>query len=1203
MRIEELIVDGFKSYANRVCVSGWDPQFNAITGLNGSGKSNILDSICFVLGISQLKQVRANNLQELVYKQGQSRVTKASVTIVFDNSDKKGSPVGYEQFDKITVSRQVVIGGRNKYMINGHTAQQSRVKNLFHSVQLNVNNPHFLIMQGRITKVINMKPPEILAMIEEAAGTRMYETGKQSAMKTILKKQTKVTEINNILSNEITPSLEKLRREKSSYLQWTANSQEIEKLERQDAAAKFLDAKRLCDRSKDDIKGMEEQLGDLEDENVQDKQQIEELAAHIARLTQDKEAQTEGAFKDLDKKTTEHSKELVKQTSMWEHKKQEMEAETKALAEGRASVKKLAAAVKAKEAAKEKVTTRTREIEVKQKEVHDKVSSLKGQQIGITMADGQEEQGSLTHQLMDKQRAASEVEAAIAAGTSKAALLDKELKTKRKALRGDEKDHRALERECAKSRVKLTKAQEELKSYGSYRPETHAMKRKAVDDLKRVIAVKAEERDTLAAGLSRFNFEYQSPGRGFNRKSVKGLIARLIRIKDPKTATAIEVTAGRKLYQVVVDNEKTGKALLKKGKLKRRVTIIPLNKIAAKTIDKATVAEAQRLVGKDNANLALSFVGYDDEVERAMQYVFGRTIICTDAASAKKVTFDAKVRKRSVTLNGDVYDPMGTLTGGSAARKKPILGELHRLNLLDDDVNALKLRLKTLEKELKTLDSTSERIKALQTECELGTHELKLNEAKLSESPYAQAKSAADAIAAELDACVEGVKAKKTELAQLKARAKEIEASIRNFENQKKKMKQQVEKQLKAFKAELVGLTAQFKKAEQALDKAGMEHKALVEELVAAEDQVRKAEAGLEELRRQEVVLSDAVARASELYEGANKKLEEKRASLAQCDREIAGLATQKAQLEKSVANREVATKKLEHKIARMGEDAKDASKTVERMGKRYPWIKQEFHLFGKPHTDYDFKKQSPKAARKRLDKLRKTQSELSKRLNKKVMGMFERAEQEYQDLLRKRDQISKDKQKIKQVIEELDLKKNEALETTWKKVNKDFGAIFSACLPGTSAKLEPLEGKSVLDGLEVKVAFNGVWKQSLTELSGGQRSLLALSLILALLRFKPAPMYILDEVDAALDLSHTQNIGQMLKRHFPQSQFIVVSLKEGMFNNANTIFRTKFVDGVSTVRQVKGGPTPQAKAVDKENLPSLQSRRRVGKSKRRQRR
>merc|ERR1712070_1123144 len=148
----------------------------------------------------------------------------------------------------------------------------------------------------------------------------------------------------------------------------------------------------------------------------------------------------------------------------------------------------------------------------------------------------------------------------------------------------------------------------------------------------------------------------------------------------------------------------------------------------------------------------------------------------------------------------------------------------------------------------------------------------------------------------------------------------------------------------------------------------------------------------------------------------------------------------------------------------------------------------------------------------------------------------------------------------------DLDKKKDETLRRTWKTVNKHLGSIFSTLLPNTNAKLQAPEGMTELEGLEIKVAFNDVWKQSLTELSGGQRSLLALSLVLALLLFKPAPMCILDEVDSALDLSHTQNIGHMIRQHFPHSQFIVVSLKEGMFNNANCLFRTRFVDGTSTV-------------------------------------
>jgi len=182
---------------------------------------------------------------------------------------------------------------------------------------------------------------------------------------------------------------------------------------------------------------------------------------------------------------------------------------------------------------------------------------------------------------------------------------------------------------------------------------------------------------------------------------------------------------------------------------------------------------------------------------------------------------------------------------------------------------------------------------------------------------------------------------------------------------------------------------------------------------------------------------------------------------------------------------------------------------------------------------------------------------------------MYEKAEQEYNELMEKKRIITNDKAKIEAVIKELDEKKKEALKTTYEKVNRDFGSIFSTLLPGTKARLDAPEGKTILDGLEVKVAFGDNWKESLTELSGGQRSLLALSLILSLLLFKPAPMYILDEIDSALDLSHTQNIGKMLRTHFTYSQFIIISLKEGMFDNANVIFRTKLVDGVSHISRL----------------------------------
>jgi chromosome segregation ATPase len=178
-------------------------------------------------------------------------------------------------------------------------------------------------------------------------------------------------------------------------------------------------------------------------------------------------------------------------------------------------------------------------------------------------------------------------------------------------------------------------------------------------------------------------------------------------------------------------------------------------------------------------------------------------------------------------------------------------------------------------------------------------------------------------------------------------------------------------------------------------------------------------------------------------------------------------------------------------------------------------------------------------------------------------------------------ERIMADRKVIASTIAELDRRSHETLNKTWQKVNADFGSMFSTLLPGTRVKLEPPEGKTVMDGLEVKIAFGQRWKESLVELSGDQRALLALALILSLLLSKPAPMYILDEVDAALSLSHMQNVGTMLRTHFSDTQLIVVSQrlpirfpshKEGMLNNANAVFHTNLVNnGCSTVTHTVG--------------------------------
>jgi structural maintenance of chromosome 2 len=220
-----------------------------------------------------------------------------------------------------------VVGGRNKYLINGKLAQPSQVQNLFHSVQLNINNPHFLIMQGRITKVLNMKPPEILSMLEEAAGTRMYETKKESALKTLEKKQTKVDEINKLLDLEILPALEKLRKERTQYMQWANGNAELDRLKRFCIAYEYVQAERIKDNAVCEVEQVKARIAEIDDNTGRAQAEIQEMETKISKLTAEKEASMGTEVKSLSEKVDALSQDLVREVSVLNNKEDTLKSE------------------------------------------------------------------------------------------------------------------------------------------------------------------------------------------------------------------------------------------------------------------------------------------------------------------------------------------------------------------------------------------------------------------------------------------------------------------------------------------------------------------------------------------------------------------------------------------------------------------------------------------------------------------------------------------------------------------------------------------------------------------------------------------------------------------------------------------------------------------------------------------------------------
>ncbi|KAJ3044691.1 Structural maintenance of chromosomes protein 2 [Rhizophlyctis rosea] len=1034
-----------------------------------------------------------------------------------------------------------------------------------------------------------MKPPEILAMIEEAAGTRMFEDRKDKALKTMDKKESKLNEIKSLLENEIGPKLEKLRDSKRAFLEYQKIDSELGLLSRLIVAHEFIrnedklkDAGQELQAKKDRITALEQLQTALEDEIAQIADQLDEIASERER--------NGGQFQALEHSFKEASKELVKIKTQCDLQAATIAEEEKnkvALVESQAETEQ---SLRESQSKRDKLTAAFQTTRQAHDEKMEKVKQLEEllQTLTTGMSSTEGKENGYMDQLQNARQAVITAQSEGEQAKVKINHLKKELQAKMPKAKAAEKENSALIAQLQENKKKVQAMKHELENLPQNpQREMELLRQKqieqdAVMDLRQRV-------DNTERDLGNMRFNYSDPAPNFDRRKVKGLVAELINIpkENVDAATALEVCAGGKLYQVVVESEVVATQLLERGKLKKRVTIIPLNKIAAFQIAAERITTAKRLA-PGSCDLALNMIGYDDEIAAAMNYVFGSTIICKDAATAKLVTFDRNVRMRSVTLDGDTYDPSGQLSGGSKPNSAGILLKVGALKTMRAELAVHEKRLAAIVEELEECQRVVGLHNGIKQRLELKEHEGKLMEERMSKNASTQVIAQVEALKTQLEEQQIAIQDCARRKAEGQERCKQIEQEMHELTNHREEKLKSLEKELAKGKKDLAASAPTITKVQQEIDVANEEAAQFEEEIKRIGEQIKAADALIEGHRRAEEELKQQLVKVKHVFDAAESELARERESLAQFDVEAKQLEAQRKVKKQEIENGKLEVQQLKLDLDRFHSEREHAAKTVKGMLKDYPWIPDQKQFFGKPNTDFDFGKHDVNECKKRKKHLEERHKTLERSIDRHVMDKFDRVEKNEVELKKKLATVVKDKTKIQETIGELDKYKKEALLKTWGKVNGDFGAIFGDLLPGNTSKLEPPEGQDITEGLEVKVALGGVWKQTLTELSGGQRSLIALALILSLLQFKPAPMYILDEVDAALDPSHTQNIGLLLRNRFKGSQFIIVSLKDGMFTNANVLFKTKFRDGVSTVERVAQAAKENASAMRKGKHPGL---------------
>ncbi|KRY08260.1 Structural maintenance of chromosomes protein 2 [Trichinella patagoniensis] len=1164
MHLKRIELEGFKSYRQRTILDNFNPNFNAITGLNGSGKSNILDAICFVLGITNLNHVRAASLQDLVSDYGKTGIERASVSVVFDNSNRARSPCGYENYDEIVISR-VIVSGQQKCFLNGSICPISKIIDLFRSIHMNVNNPHFLIMQGRITKVLNMKPLELLSMMEEATGTKMYESKRQVAEHLIHCKEKKFKENERLLVDAVMPKIKKLNKQKDEYNQLKLAKSKLGMYERLVAAYQYHQAKENISKF-NTLKESSLKSIDSEQKIMACKQEkYTEIEVELKALKK-KQGQCTALTK-LQEELSECNKDECSAQSVYESKVNAL----KKLEEYMQSLSDHIAKTEKNKADKnEMYAQRKQAVEEEEDQFQRLKDSAKQYQImcdvlqnGMTV-DTEGKAFTMASCLTAAQGKLTSIEVEKNSLEMKIAEAKKKLKKNKKMqdtaipeqkqLISDldrlEKEVQNLESSIAALQFDQHQLNEMNKSYQQLSDECHSLE------------VKLRQLESQFPSLE-IRFSEQTPE--FDRNKIKGRVAELIRIKNPRMAVALDVTAGGKLYSVVIDSSETVRMLNDAKCLKQRTTFLPLDAVESKVLNRDVIRRAKSLVGDENCNLAADLVEcVDPEFQKAIDHVFGTTLVCTNSEMAKTVCFDKGVRARTVTLDGDVFSPLGTLTGGS----KPSGGYLLEMRVKNQSIHdEFRGKKNQLEKTLKTLHelrAVAQKHSALEGELQMQL--MKKNNAaqRLQSCQAAQLEKECESLKTEIDEASCRLNSVNEDYDATKRQCNEISAAWQNSKVNKEAELSKAKKSLKEATKKVSHMEEIVTKHQEELSRLENDIEVLTNDIENAKQEKLRKELEKEELQtavKDSKFILDGRVNSTKVIEEQLRVIREK---LKNENKDAEDMQNEVQQLQQECRDSELRLKQMQQDLNEQQKAAEKYENDLINLCNSNPWIEKEKQLFGVAGTEFDFEANNPGDAAKRLVDAHETIKRLQGHVDKRNVEKCD-----VTDLIRKRKVVYKDRQHLEDVMNLMQEKKREAVAVALEQVNEDFGQIFSMLLPGANAKLVRISEEDILAGLEVKVAFGDAWKESLTELSGGQRSLIALSLIFAMLLFKPAPIYILDEVDAALDVMHTQNIGKMISEKFKTSQFIVVSLKDGMFSNANVLFRTELRNGQSKVQRI----------------------------------
>ncbi|WP_026893878.1 chromosome segregation protein SMC [Clostridiisalibacter paucivorans] len=1183
MYLKRIELQGFKSFADKTKID-FEKGITGIVGPNGSGKSNISDAIRWVLGEQSAKTLRGSKMEDVIFTGTAKRkpLGFCEVTLVLDNKDEK-MPIDYSE---VSVTRRVFRSGESEYYINKTSCRLKDIKELFMDTGIGIDG-YSIIGQGKIDNILSSKSEDRRLLFEEAAGIVKYKTRKQEAEKKLEKTEDNLIRINDIkleLEKQLDP-LEKQSKDAKEYIALSEKLKnnevnlfvrEIERLRDQllhienqqqlinDQISYNNNEKSKLENVLQDIQTETDKLNDTIDQINNDKYRAQNLLEKNNSQCKLNDEKISFSLKEINR-IEEEIVSLHKKVSGLEQEKVMLNTKKE---EFRKEVQEIESEIEIKLSYINEIDT---EINFKEKDIEDK----KGDMIQFLnlIADKKGEINTINSFNRNIVKRLKQIDIEANDQTENLKSIYENLEYKKKELSDITKTIEKIKEDKSRKIENKTNINNSFKTVLN-----------ELDTLKTSINTKESKYKVLNDMKGDYEGYYRSvrtvlkycKGRSILGKAVRGVVAELINV-DKQYEKAIEVALGSTLQNIVTETADDAKKIINYLKKIKggRVTLLPMESIKPRGLNNR---ERKLLSTKGIIGVASELIRYDKDYTNILGYLLGRVLVVQNIDYGIKIARAYNHSLKIVTLDGDVLNPGGSMTGGSInnsntnllARDRQI-GELKKeLTKLKEEFISVNKKRHEMENKLASLQNNIDdleeqlgnyNINHIKLENDINNIISEINRMEKNRDLLQEEKNQLDE---ELKESNEQIKSIEDELLKLKEKNNITQEDVNNMvmkSDSEKKQRKEAYALLNELKIKKASLNQEFKGILQNIDR-------VTEDITLLEGNICE--------RKEELNKNKDTVKVLKVYtEDLKSKEEELQLNIDDYANTIIELKNKRVVKNQFLEKKQLEFDKLEEKI----KDLEKSKNTIEVKKAKYDMQLENYN--NKLWEEYELSYQMALKYKENIENVTKVQNDIKKikakikdlgTVNMNSIEEYETIKERFEFITSQQSDLVDAKKRLKKVIKDMEKKMKEQFLYNFKIIRENFKEIFSKLFGGGKADIYLVDKEDILTtGIDIIAQPPGKKLQNISLLSGGEKALTAISLLFAILKLKPSPFCILDEIEAALDDANVYRFADYLKEFIENTQFIVITHRKGTMESVDSLYGvTMEEEGISRLVSVK---------------------------------